>query len=314
MNVKMIVETWLREHKFDGLCSPDAECGCLCGDLAPCGEIQERCRPGHREDVDEHAECGCDGQGTKHWHVRCEAPLTALYKACGESTLWKCECGEQCNPSSSAWRWNGCGWEHHHGYPIGHVPATRSPKPDETEGDASGNEKDQVIVHRRSVFPTCSGCGEQSTRETYYGWRMRVIGLEAGGWVPETRPDALQGTGRLIRIRPPIMEYLCPACAEGIFVRPGSSEARKKGCTCPEEPNRNKPAYTGYPDCWDVFTLDSKCPIHYQLRSWRDCPEKGTPMLCFAHGGSEGCEQQNREQDTRCPKCSGGGNPGEKEQ
>lgn len=31
---------------------------------------------------------------------------------------------------------------------------------------------------------------------------------------------------------------------------------------------------------------------------------KATPMLCFAHGGSEGCEQQNREQGTRCPKCS----------
>ena len=31
---------------------------------------------------------------------------------------------------------------------------------------------------------------------------------------------------------------------------------------------------------------------------------KKTPMLCFAHGGSEGCEQQNREQGTRCPKCS----------
>lgn len=31
---------------------------------------------------------------------------------------------------------------------------------------------------------------------------------------------------------------------------------------------------------------------------------KATPMLCFAHGGSEGCEQQNREQGTHCPKCS----------
>lgn len=33
---------------------------------------------------------------------------------------------------------------------------------------------------------------------------------------------------------------------------------------------------------------------------------KATPMLCFAHGGSEECEQQNREQGTRCPKCSNG--------
>lgn len=36
-------------------------------------------------------------------------------------------------------------------------------------------------------------------------------------------------------------------------------------------------------------------------------PHKKTPMLCFAHGGSEGCEQQNREQGTRCPKCSNAG-------
>ena len=56
MNVKMIVEEWLKEHKFDGLCNLDVPCGCLCGALAPCGELHEDCRPGHREDVDEHGD------------------------------------------------------------------------------------------------------------------------------------------------------------------------------------------------------------------------------------------------------------------
>jgi hypothetical protein len=127
MNVKMIVEEWLKEHKFDGLCNLDVPCGCLCGDLAPCGEMHEDCRPGHRENVDEHAVCECDGQGTKHWHVCIEGPVTAMRKAFDEAPEWLCDCGQRCVPTAADWRWNGRDWEHHHGYPIGHVTATRSP-------------------------------------------------------------------------------------------------------------------------------------------------------------------------------------------
>lgn len=37
--------------------------------------------------------------------------------------LWRCpECKERPDALSSRWRWNGVCWEHHHGYPVGHIP------------------------------------------------------------------------------------------------------------------------------------------------------------------------------------------------
>lgn len=35
--------------------------------------------------------------------------------------LWRCECGAQPIDDSGGWRWNGERWQHHHGYPIGHI-------------------------------------------------------------------------------------------------------------------------------------------------------------------------------------------------
>lgn len=42
-----------------------------------------------------------------------------------ETNGWQCECGATPQPSDASWRWSGSSWQHHHGYPIGHVDAKR---------------------------------------------------------------------------------------------------------------------------------------------------------------------------------------------
>lgn len=46
MDVKEIVEKYLRDNGYDGLVDP-GNCSCAIGDLAPCGECCMRCEPGH---------------------------------------------------------------------------------------------------------------------------------------------------------------------------------------------------------------------------------------------------------------------------
>lgn len=47
--VREMVETMLRAGGYDGLFS-DSECGCLLGDLAPCGEMFDDCLAGYRHE------------------------------------------------------------------------------------------------------------------------------------------------------------------------------------------------------------------------------------------------------------------------
>lgn len=136
MNVKSIVVEYLKTNKYDGLCCLDVPCGCLLEDLAPCGEMSEKCRPGHRENVDKHTPCECDESGEDHWHIVAHGDFGVVNEE--EAKQWVCECGAVCDPRSADWRWNGMEWEHHHGYPIGHVIATKEPNAERQRPDGAG--------------------------------------------------------------------------------------------------------------------------------------------------------------------------------
>jgi hypothetical protein len=43
-----ILKAHLEAAGFDGLVAVDAECGCLCDDLAPCSSDFGQCEPGYR--------------------------------------------------------------------------------------------------------------------------------------------------------------------------------------------------------------------------------------------------------------------------
>lgn len=67
MDVREIVEVWLKENNFDGLYSDGGECACELSDLQPCGENFSDCSPGMKKTWDEmteeqqaRCESGCD--------------------------------------------------------------------------------------------------------------------------------------------------------------------------------------------------------------------------------------------------------------
>lgn len=47
MNAIDILETWLKEHGYDGLVNVENECGCTIGDLLPCHSYCGFCEPGY---------------------------------------------------------------------------------------------------------------------------------------------------------------------------------------------------------------------------------------------------------------------------
>ena len=57
--VKQIMETWLPANGYEGLAGD--ECGCVVGDLCPCGEGGMDCVPGHKGKIPpEWADEGAD--------------------------------------------------------------------------------------------------------------------------------------------------------------------------------------------------------------------------------------------------------------
>ena len=70
MDVKQLLVDNLILSDMDGLWCPEVPCGCLRNDIAPCGtEDFSDCHPGKRIDYKADEECGCDRQGTDHWHI-----------------------------------------------------------------------------------------------------------------------------------------------------------------------------------------------------------------------------------------------------
>lgn len=65
MTVKDIIEIYLKENGFDGLCEPSLDCWCFIDDLAPCGSDMANCQPGYRMKM-KGGEDEFDGVGLEH--------------------------------------------------------------------------------------------------------------------------------------------------------------------------------------------------------------------------------------------------------
>jgi len=71
---------------------------------------------------------------------------------------WLCDCGMRGRLADSAWRWNGTCWEHHHGYPAGHMPTRRVPFDRPCEGCDEYLEKPGACEHCTRNIEGIIGC------------------------------------------------------------------------------------------------------------------------------------------------------------
>ena len=61
INVKGIVQEYLKTNGFDGLCDNN-RCACLVGDLIPCCNVNENeCKPGYKYTREEFEELSSEG-------------------------------------------------------------------------------------------------------------------------------------------------------------------------------------------------------------------------------------------------------------
>lgn len=65
----------------------------------------------------------------------------------------KCQCGAKFLPSDPTWRFNGRAWEHHHGYPIGHVEVELAPVQSTDEAKLNKTEKAYLAYLRMLKVP-----------------------------------------------------------------------------------------------------------------------------------------------------------------
>ena len=64
MNCKEIVEKYLKDNGYDGIAGE--ECGCVIGDLMPCGEFGYDCVPGYIAPCPGPEECPLGGDCEFH--------------------------------------------------------------------------------------------------------------------------------------------------------------------------------------------------------------------------------------------------------
>jgi hypothetical protein len=77
-DVKEIIEEWLDSMGYDGL--HNDECGCLLGDLMPCGECPEECVPATKVDC---AGCSLNGDCQVQPEGECDWIVVSGHNDCG---------------------------------------------------------------------------------------------------------------------------------------------------------------------------------------------------------------------------------------
>ncbi len=76
MDIKSIVEEYLRKNKFDGLFSNHFDCGCEISDLMPCNDLIPDCEPGYKVPCNDDGSC----DGLCDWHIGPNYVLSLVYR------------------------------------------------------------------------------------------------------------------------------------------------------------------------------------------------------------------------------------------